>query len=240
MRSRTVAVSSAALFLTTAALFSITVFVPLYLQTTTGATPTEAGLLLAPMMLGITLSTNLAGRAIARTGRYKRYPIIGLAAMGVALGLLATLAPHPSPARIAATLVLFGLGFGMVGQVLIVAVQNGVERRQLGIAMGTTTFFRGLGGAVGAAVLGAIFTARTGASSTVAGLQHLGTAARIDVIHGVQTVFLCAAPIAAVALATVLLLREVPLDAREPIQHRLPALTPQRSAARAPGSPAGR
>ncbi|MBV9338007.1 MAG: MFS transporter, partial [Solirubrobacterales bacterium] len=109
MRSRTVAVSSAALFLTTAALFSITVFVPLYLQTTTGATPTEAGLLLAPMMLGITLSTNLAGRAIARTGRYKRYPIIGLAAMGVALGLLATLAPHPSLARIAATLVLFGL-----------------------------------------------------------------------------------------------------------------------------------
>ena len=216
LRSRTVAVSSMALFLTTAALFSITVFVPLYLQTTTGATPTEAGLLLAPMMVGITLSTSLAGRAISRTGRYKRYPIIGLAMMTLALALLAMLAPHPSSARVAATLVLFGLGFGMVGQVLIVAVQNGVERAQLGIAMGTTTFFRGLGGAIGAAVLGAIFMGRTGTSSATGGLQHLGVAGRLDVIYGVQAVFLCAAPITAVALATVLLLREVPLDAREP------------------------
>jgi EmrB/QacA subfamily drug resistance transporter len=69
MRTRTVAVSSLALFLTTAALFAVTVFVPLYLQTTTGATPIQAGLLLAPTMLGIAISTNLAGLAIARTGR---------------------------------------------------------------------------------------------------------------------------------------------------------------------------
>src|SRR4051794_8085600 len=71
LRTPTVAIASAALFLATAALFAINVFVPLFLQTTTGATPTEAGLLLVPMMLGITLSTNLAGRAIAKTGRYK-------------------------------------------------------------------------------------------------------------------------------------------------------------------------
>ena len=211
LRTRTVAVSSAALFLTTAALFSITVFVPLYLQTTTGATPTQAGLLLAPTMLGITVSTNLAGRAIARTGRYKRYPIIGLAGMTSALVLLALLAPHPSQSATAVALVLFGLGFGMVGQVLMVAVQNGVERTQLGVAMGTTTFFRGLGGAIGAAALGAIFTARTGANATSGSLHHLGVAVRADVIHGVQTVFLCAAPIAALALVVVLILREVPL-----------------------------
>ena len=79
LRTPTVALSSAALFLATGALFAITVFVPLFLQRTTGATPTEAGLLLVPAMLGITLSTNLAGRAISRTGRYKRYPVIGLA-----------------------------------------------------------------------------------------------------------------------------------------------------------------
>jgi MFS family permease len=226
LRTRTVAVSSLALFQTTAALFSITVFVPLFLQTTTGATPTEAGLLLAPMMLGITVSTNLAGRAISRTGRYKRYPIIGLATMTVALGLLATLAPHPSQAATALALVLFGLGFGMVGQVLIVAVQNGVDRAQLGVAMGTTTFFRGLGGAVGAAVLGAVFTARTGASATAGSLHHLGAALRADVIHGVQTVFLCAAPIAALALAAVLLLREVPLAGQQWGQQPAPAPNP--------------
>src|SRR5918996_335662 len=85
LRTRTVALVSAALFLATASLFAITVFVPLFLQITTGATPTEAGLLLVPAMLGITASTTLSGRAIARTGRYKRFPIAGLALMTAAL-----------------------------------------------------------------------------------------------------------------------------------------------------------
>jgi EmrB/QacA subfamily drug resistance transporter len=226
LRMRPVAVSSVALFLTTAALFSITVFVPLYLQTTTHATPTQAGLLLVPMMIGITVSTNLAGLAMSKTGRYKRYPIIGLALMTVALVLLAAVVPHPSRTATAIGLVVFGLGFGMVGQVLIAAVQNSVPREQLGIAMATTTFFRGLGGAVGAAVLGAIFAARTGVGTTAAAsLRHLSAGARADVIHGVQAVFLTAAPIAAVALVVVLLLREAPLrgPAREPAGAGAPA-----------------
>ena len=226
LRMRPVAVSSVALFLTTAALFSITVFVPLYLQTTTRATPTQAGLLLVPMMVGITVSTNLAGRAMSKTGRYKRYPIIGLALMTVALGLLAVMVSHPSRTSVAIGLTVFGLGFGMVGQVLIAAVQNSVPRAQLGVAMATTSFFRGLGGAVGAAVLGAIFTARTGVGTTAAAsLRYLSAGARADVVHGVQAVFLTAAPIAAVALIVVLALREVPLreSAREPAGAGAPA-----------------
>jgi MFS family permease len=226
LRMRPVAVSSVALFLTTAALFSITVFVPLYLQTTTHATPTQAGLLLVPMMIGITVSTNLAGLAMSKTGRYKRYPVVGLALMTVALVLLAAVVPHPSRTATAIGLVVFGLGFGMVGQVLIAAVQNSVPREQLGIAMATTTFFRGLGGAVGAAMLGAIFAARTGVGTTAAAsLRHLSAGARADVIHGVQAVFLTAAPIAAVALVVVLLLREAPLrgPAREPAGAGAPA-----------------
>ena len=121
---------------------------------------------------------------------------------------------------------MFGLGFGMVGQVLIAAVQNSVPRAQLGIAMATTSFFRGLGGAVGAAALGAIFTARAGASTTTAAsLRYLSAGARADVIHGVQAVFLTAAPIAAIALIVVLLLREVPLQGRssEPASGRVQA-----------------
>jgi EmrB/QacA subfamily drug resistance transporter len=227
LRTRAVAVSSVALFLTTAALFSITVFVPLYLQTTTHATPTQAGLLLVPMMIGITVSTNPAGLAMSKTGRYKRYPIIGLGFMTVALVLLAAVVPHPSAVATAIGLVVFGLGFGMVGQVLIAAVQNSVRREQLGVAMATTTFFRGLGGAVGAAALGAIFTARAGLGTTAASsLRHLSAGARADVIHGVQAVFLTAAPIAAVALIVVLLLREVPLQGRasEPVRPRVPAV----------------
>jgi MFS family permease len=114
-------------------------------------------------------------------------------------------------------LALFGLGFGLVGQVLIVAVQNGVDRRRLGVAMATTSFFRGLGGAVGAAVLGAVFAARAGTSSPA------------DVIDGVQAVFVVAAPIAAVALAVVLLLREVPLHGPEPRSSSPLVPRPQRS-----------
>jgi EmrB/QacA subfamily drug resistance transporter len=225
LRTRPVAVSSVALFLTTAALFSITVFVPLYLQTTTQATPIEAGLLLVPMMLGITVSTNLAGIAMSRTGRYKRYPVAGLAAMTAALVLLAVLVPHPSRTTISIGLVLFGLGFGMVGQVLIAAVQNSVPRADLGVAMATTSFFRGLGGAVGAAVLGAIFTAQAGLSMTAGSLRHVSAGTRTDVIHGVQAVFVAAAPIAAIALIVVLLLREAPLrgPARAPAGAGAPA-----------------
>ena len=140
--------------------------------------------------------------------------------------VLAVLVPHPSRTAVAIGLVLFGLGFGMVGQVLIAAVQNSVPRQDLGVAMATTSFFRGLGGAVGAAALGAIFAARTGVGTTAAaGLRHLSPGARADVIHGVQAVFLTAAPIAAVALIVVLLLREAPLrgPARAPAGAGAPA-----------------
>jgi EmrB/QacA subfamily drug resistance transporter len=194
LRTGSVAIASATLFLGTAALFSVTVFVPLFLETTTGATPTEAGLLLVPAMLGITVSSTLSGRAIARTGRYKRFPIAGLALMTAALVLLAVFASDPSQVATGVALAIFGLGFGMVTQVLIVAVQNSVERRELGVATAATGFFRALGGAVGAAVLGAVF----------AGQAH--------VVDGVQAVFLVAAPLAALALLVVLRLPELPLQ----------------------------
>ena len=207
LRTRTVAVASVALFLATAALFAINVFVPLVLQTATGASPTAAGLLLIPMMIGITVSTNVAGWAIARTGRYKAFPLAGLALMTIGLAGLAIVTRHPSRTSIGVALAVFGLGFGMVGQVLIVAVQNQTDRRQLGTAIAATSFFRGLGGAVGAAVLGAVFTARVGAHPA-GGLHGVP---RLQVIHGVSTVFAVATPLAALALVIVLLLPETRL-----------------------------
>jgi MFS family permease len=199
------------LFLGTAALFAITLFVPLFLQTTTGASPTEAGLLLVPAMLGITVSTTLSGRSIARTGRYKRFPIAGLALMTAALALLAASAEQASQLWTGIGLMLFGLGFGMVTQVLVVAVQNHVDRRELGVATATTGFFRALGGAAGAAVLGAVFAAQAGARASESG-QALGPALRAD---GVQAVFMAAAPLAALALLIVLFLPEAPLRTSE-------------------------
>ncbi|MEA2314625.1 MAG: hypothetical protein QOI03_1317 [Solirubrobacteraceae bacterium] len=209
IRNRSVALASGALFLVTATMFSITVFVPLFLQTTTGATPTQAGLLLIPMMVGITLSTNVSGRLIQRTGRYKIFPVVGLAMIGAALTALAVLVEHPSRITTGVALTLFGLGFGMVGQVLIIAVQNAVNPRDLGLAMAVTGFFRALGGAAGAAVLGAVFAARIGqAGSGTLMLAHSG---RTAVIGGVHTVFLATAPLALIALVAVLALKEVPL-----------------------------
>ena len=220
LRERTVALVSAALFLTTAALFAITVFIPLFLQAATGATPTEAGLLLVPAMLGITVSTNVSGRMIARTGRYRRFPLAGLALMTVALAGLAVGVGEASRPLTGAGLLVFGLGFGMVGQVLVTVVQNAVDRRELGTATATTGFFRALGGGAGAAALGAVFAARAGDGAT-------------DVIGGVQAVLLVAAPIAALALLAVLFLKE-PADERKP--HR--PIAPQPAFARAERSAA--
>jgi MFS family permease len=103
---------------------------------------------------------------------------------------------------------VFGLGFGMVTQILVVAVQNSVDRRELGVATATTGFFRALGGAAGAAVLGAVFAAQAGARGGA-------DVARADVIAGVQAVFLVAAPLAALALLVVLRLPELPLQTAE-------------------------
>ena len=211
LRTRTVAIASTALFLAIATMFAITVFVPLFLQTTTGATPTQAGLLLIPMMLGISVATTLSGRSIARTGRYKRFPVAGLALMTAGLLLLAVFTGDPSRTTTGIAIAVYGLGFGMVTQVLIVAVQNSVDPRQLGVATATTGFFRALGGAVGAAALGAVFASRAGTHIT-AGVHGLSAQSRADIIDAVQTVFVVAAPLAALALIAVLGLPELPLQ----------------------------
>jgi MFS family permease len=170
------------------------VFVPLFLQVATGATPTGAGLLLVPMMLGTTAATILSGRAIARTGRYRRLPPAGLALMTVARLGLAAVAGERSQVLTGVCLAVFGTGFGLVTQILVVAVQNGVQRAQLGTATAATGFFRALGGATGAAALGAVFAAHGG-----------------DIAGGVRLVFLCAAPLAALALLVSLRLPEARL-----------------------------
>jgi EmrB/QacA subfamily drug resistance transporter len=199
-----VAVASSALFFSTASLFAITVFVPLFLQVAAGSSPTQAGLLLVPMTVATTISTTLAGRRIARTGRLRRIPVAGLAMMASALALLAALAHERSALATACALAVFGLGFGLVTQVLVVAVHNSVDRRLLGTATATTGFFRALGGAVGAAALGAIFSAQAGAIRAGGAPSALPTTARTDVVDGVTLVFVCAAPLAVIAALLVL------------------------------------
>src|SRR4051812_19253318 len=236
LRTPRVARAGAALFLGPAALFAVTVFVPLFLQVATGASPTEAGLLLVPAMLGITVSTTLSGRSIARTGRYKRFPVAGLALMTGALIALAVVASEPSRLATGLALAAFGLGFGMVTQVLVTAVQNAVERRELGVATATAGFFRALGGAAGAAVLGAVFAAQAGAGAAEGDAAGIAGVLRADVIDGVQAVFLVAAPLAGLALLAVLALAEVPLETAP--GGRRPPAEPERRDRVPPAAPA--
>jgi predicted MFS family arabinose efflux permease len=171
--------------MTTLALMVVIVFLPLFLQSELGMSATESGFLLLPVLLAGTVSTVLSGRAIARTGRYKRYPLAGLALMAVGLAALSTLDTGGTTTTIVAILTVFGFGFGLVSQVLTTAIQNAVDRRDLGIATASANLFRSLGGAVGAAAFGAVYA---GAS-----------------------VFLYAAPAALIGLLIVLALEEVPL-----------------------------
>ena len=161
----------------------------------TGASPTAAGLLMVPMMLATTLATNAAGRYIARTGRYSALPPIGLFVMGTSLALLGLTAPEHSRWLTELALIPFGLGFGLTTQVFIVAVQGAVPRRELGVATSLTGFFRALGGAVGAAVLGSVFAA----------------SAATDLTGAIQTVFLIGAVVAVCGAAVALRLPRLSL-----------------------------
>jgi EmrB/QacA subfamily drug resistance transporter len=224
---------SAVLFLTTCAFFAAIVFTPLWLQTVGGASATNSGLLLLPLMLSAATSTAVSGRLISRTGRYKRFPVAGLAIMAFGLFLLSTMDASTSRTTTSLLLAVFGVGFGMVSQVLTVAIQNAVDRRDIGVATGSANLFRALGGSVGVALFGAIFAARldtwlprsvpSGSGGVDAGalqaspqtLAALPAAVRdgiTDAIaHSLHTVFVVAVPIALVGLAVVLFLREVPL-----------------------------
>jgi EmrB/QacA subfamily drug resistance transporter len=243
---------AAVLFLTTLALFAAIVFMPVFLQIVTGASATQSGLLLLPLLLAATTSTAVSGRIMSRTGRYKAFPVAGLALMAMGLFLLSRMDARTSQATASLFLVVFGLGFGMVSQILMVAIHNAVERRDLGIATASANLFRSLGGSVGVAVFGAIFasrldlwlprtlpagSARVDAQSLQASPETLASmpAALRDgiaqaVAHSLETVFLVAAPIAVLGLLIVLALREVPLQGAGGGETEREAAPPKRAA----------
>jgi EmrB/QacA subfamily drug resistance transporter len=206
-------VVSATMCLTLLAFFAVVVFMPIYFQAVTGASATQSGLLLLPMLLTGLASTAVSGRIISRTGRYKMFPVTGLALMTAGLLLLSQIGAGTGQATASLVLVVFGVGFGMVTQVLTIAIQNSVDRSDLGIATATANLFRSLGGSVGVAMFGAIFASRVGTSTTDA--SRLGASPE-TVADALSTVFLVAAPVAAIGVAVALLLHEVPLRGAAP------------------------
>ncbi|HEY1573173.1 MAG TPA: MFS transporter [Pseudonocardiaceae bacterium] len=126
--------------------------IPLYLQIVKGASPTKAGLLILPLVLGLMIGSILSGQITARTGRYKIFPVIGVPLMVAGLLLLNTIGADTPLIRTDAWMLVFGLGLGMCIQTLVIAVQNAVPARDMGVATASATFFRQMGGTLGTAV----------------------------------------------------------------------------------------
>ncbi|MDQ3887207.1 MAG: MFS transporter, partial [Actinomycetota bacterium] len=162
-RNSVFSVTSAAGLIVGIGMFGGIMLLPLYLQIVKGASPTEAGLLLLPVMAGIMFAAVVSGQLVSRTGRYKVFPVIGTALMSVALLLLHSRLGVDTPLWEADIyMALFGLGLGNCLQTLILAVQNAVSPREMGVATASATFFRQMGGTAGVAAFLAILFATVG------------------------------------------------------------------------------
>jgi len=151
-QNRTVAVSSTASVFIGMGMFGGLAALPLYLQIVKGASPTQAGLLLLPMTLGIMTGSIFSGQMISRTGRYRQYPIIGAGLLVLALFAFHFVDAETPLWRTMIVMVFFGVGLGFNFQPLTLAVQNAVSPRDIGVATSSATFTRQIGGTLGTAV----------------------------------------------------------------------------------------
>ncbi|WP_408645844.1 MFS transporter [Streptomyces odonnellii] len=142
------------------ALFGAASYLPTYLQMVEGASATESGLLMLPMMGGIVVASVVSGHLITRTGHYKIYPVLGSALSVAGMWLLSRLDTGTSMTENGVAQAVLGLGMGLVMPVLILAVQNAVRPADLGTATSANNYFRQIGGSVGAAVFGTLFADR--------------------------------------------------------------------------------
>jgi len=159
-RQQTFVITSAVGLIVGFALFGSVIYFPLYLQVVKGVSPAGSGMQMVPMMGGMLVTSITSGQLISRTGRYKIFPVLGTAVMTIGLFMLSRLTPESSNALASLLMLVLGVGLGMVMQVLVIAVQNDVEYRDLGVATSGATLFRLIGGSLGTAILGAIFAAR--------------------------------------------------------------------------------
>ncbi len=139
-------------------LFGSVTFLPLYLQVVKSATPTEAGMQLIPLMGGLLLTSIISGRIISRTGKYRLFPIMGTLMAVAGMGLLTTITIHSPTWHLYLFTCLLGMGLGLVMQVLVLVVQNNVSSSMVGVATSGVTLFRSIGGSIGVALFGAVFT----------------------------------------------------------------------------------
>lgn len=233
-RNSTFRIVNATGFLAMMALTGTVAYLPLFLQLVTGVAPTLSGLLLVPESVSVMLCSVFVGMRVAKTGRYKRYPLIGAILMPLGVFLLSTMTQHTGLWLVALYMIVLGVGLGFIVTVIVVALQNAVPQREMGTATASYMFFRNIGSAFGAALYGTIMNAglrfwlprllpsgdpgsvsASSLSVSPAGVQHLAGPAKAAVIESfgrsLHLVFLFAAPVAAIALPLLLSMKELPL-----------------------------
>ncbi|WP_435887190.1 MDR family MFS transporter [Streptomyces antimycoticus] len=147
-------------FLVGFVMFGSTTFLPLYQQTVQGATATNSGLLLLPMLLGMLVVSLVAGRVTTQTGKYKIFPIIGGLLITVGMFLLSTMDTETTRFSSGLYMAVLGMGMGCLMQTTMLVAQNSVEMKDMGVGSSSATLFRTLGGSFGVAILGALFTSQ--------------------------------------------------------------------------------
>jgi EmrB/QacA subfamily drug resistance transporter len=231
--NRVFSAASAIGFVVGFAMFGALTFLPLFFQDVRGVSAIQSGLRLFPLMGGLLVASIGSGQVVSRWGRYKVFPIVGTALMTLGLYLMSLIGVHTGAWAAAAYMAVFGVGLGLILQVLTVAVQNAVPYEELGTATSGITFFRFIGGSFGTAVFGAIFAnllvtnvlsalhlhaaphGLTLSADNPAAIRALPAAVQAGVVdgiaHTIQTMFLIGVPIAFVAFLLSWTLPEVPL-----------------------------
>jgi len=211
-RNRVFTVANVLGFITGIVMFGALIFLPQYFQRVRGISPTLSGLRLLPMLAGMLLTSISSGRLISKLGRYKMFVVAGTAVLALGLAWMTTIGLHTGAWVLAGMLFVVGVGLGLFMQTLILAVQNAIPYEYMGTGTAAVTFFRTLGGAIGAAVMGAILLEQEN-TNVVADVHRYGpTIGPLQAFtHGMDKAFLYALPVAILAFLLSFLLREVKL-----------------------------
>jgi MFS family permease len=190
------------------------VFVPLFMQGAMGDSATNSGLVLAPLMLAMVVTSAGSGQIITRTGRYRWALLSGPVVMAVGFALLASLGVDSGRWHATVAMTIVGLGLGLLLQNLVLVVQNAVPSKHIGAATGAAQLSRSLGNAIGVALMGAILLAGLPAGASLGSLSSAGAAADASaeaLASALHPVFLLGVPLMAITLGLVALIPEVPL-----------------------------
>ncbi|MSV75670.1 MAG: DHA2 family efflux MFS transporter permease subunit [Actinobacteria bacterium] len=159
-KNHTFSVTSFMAFIIGAGMFGAIIMLPLYLQIVKGDSATSAGLKLIPFMIGIVSMSIVSGKLITKHGHYKRFPIIGLAMMTLGLAMMSTLTETTAFWKLSIYAILIGAGLGFSMQTIVIALQNSVEFKDMGVATSANTFFRSIGATMGVALFGTVYASR--------------------------------------------------------------------------------